>query len=110
MTMPMLNPSTLDGTETVQMPNPDDDLSICQFVLKYQLQFTKHFGPKYAYGVVNVHVHYSNRDDHEKLVAIARVRPTYQSTKGKTTEFDIPYGKFKLWRANVKLFDFISAK
>ncbi len=95
-------------TEAAQMPDPDDDLSIWELVLKYQLQFTKHFGPKYAFGVTNVE--YKQQKDNELIVATARVRSVHRPTKGDTCQFDVPYGKFLVWRKNVKLYDFISAK
>jgi len=97
-----------EGTEAVQTANPDDRLSIYSFILKYQLQFTRHFGPNHAYGVT--FSEYTQRDENERIVATARVRPVYQSIKGKTCQFEVPYGKFLVWRKNVKLYDFISVK
>ena len=92
------------ATETVKMPDPDDMLSVYDFILKYQLHFTKYFGPKFAYGVT------FSESNAETIVATARVRPVYQSIKGSTCQFAVPYGKFLVWRKNVKLYDFISNK
>ena len=97
-----------EDNEAIQANNPDDLLSIRQLVIKYQLQFTRHFGPKYAYGVTDVE--YTSRDDHERIVATARVRPAHQATRGETCQFDVPYNKFLVWRTNIKLYDFISVK
>jgi len=104
--MPKLNPTTMDGTEAVQMLDLDDDLSIYKFILKYQLQFTNYFGPRYAFGVTDAS--WSQTGSADRIVATARVQPAYQSTKGRTCQFDVPYDKFKVWRKNVNLYDFIS--
>ena len=84
--------------------NPDDDLTIWSVIMKYQLDFTKHFGPKYAYGVCNVEYHSTSEEIH----VVARVRKPYHSTKGLNTGFDVPMKKFNVWRKNVKLYSFIS--
>ena len=84
--------------------NPDDDLSIKDVIMKYQLDFTSYFGPKYAYGVAFVY----HRSTEDSITVIARVQQIHQSTKGITTEFDVPMGKFKVWRKNVKLYKFIA--
>ncbi len=74
--------------------------------MKYQLDFTKYFGPDHAYGVTDV----AYSADRDAVLATARVKPIHQSTKGAETSFNVPMGKFKVWRANVKLFKFISVK
>lgn len=104
--MMMAKHNTMTGTEAVQIPNPDDKLSIYSFIMKYQLQFTKYFGPSHAYGVT--HASWSQSNDYERILATARVRPVYKSIKGNTCEFEVPFGKFQVWRKNVKLYDFIA--
>ena len=97
-----------EQTETDTLPNPDDDLSMWQLIMKYQLQFTNHFGPKYAFGAINVE--YTQRDDNERVIVTARVQPAHQATRGETCRFEVPYGKFLVWRKNIRLYDFISVK
>ena len=97
-----------EGTEAVKTPNPDDRLSIWNLIMKYQLQFTKHFGPAYAFGITDVE--YTQRDDNERILATSRVRPVHQATRGETCQFEVPYSKFLVWRKNIKLYDFISSK
>lgn len=99
------------GSRVTTLPgkamNPDDRLSIYNFIRKYQIQFTKHFGPKYAYGVVDSE--WSQRgDEGDRIIATARVRPAHQSTRGRTCRFNVPYGKFTIWRKNLRLYEFIS--
>ena len=78
--------------------NPDDKLSDVDIILKYQLQFTRHFGPDYAYGVYGVgHNWESNKNGGREYLQIrARVKPIYQPTKGKQTHFEVPMEKFKV--------------
>ena len=97
-----------EDLEMVKKMNPDDRLSMWDIIMKYQLQFTKNFGPKYAYGVTEVE--YTNRDDNERIIATARVRPAHQATRGETYIFEVPYSKFLIWRKNIKLYDFIKGK
>lgn len=86
--------------------NPDDALSVKDVIMKYQLDFTEYFGPKYAYGVAFVYY----RSTEDSITVIARVQQIHQSTKGITTQFDVPVGKFKVWRNNVKLYKFMAEK
>ena len=85
-------------------PDPDNELTIRAVIMKYQLDFTEYFGPKYAYGVA--YVYYRFGDD--EIEVVARVQPLHQSTQGLTTSFTVKMGKFKVWRGNIKLYKFIS--
>jgi hypothetical protein len=71
-------------------------------VLRYQLQFTKWFGPKCAYGVVDVYDY-----DAETIEVVARVRPVHQPIKGKTIEFVVDKKKAMSWVANAELYNFV---
>lgn len=90
----------------------NDDLSIPKIVQKYQMHFTRRFGPKHAYGVVDVNVCLLDKDhaDNYELKVTARTKPIWKPVKGKTTRFTVRDGEFETWRKNVKLLDFISAK
>ena len=92
--------------DSMQAANPDDDLSVKDVIMKYQLDFTSYFGPKYAYGVAFVYY----RSTEDSITVIARVQQIHQSTKGITTQFDVPMGKFNGWRKNVKLYKFMAVE
>jgi len=97
-------PITGRGSKVETLPNSDDLLSIRAFVIKYQLAFTKCFGPKYAYGVYNVNFFGPDGNLH----VVARVKTVHQCTKGTITDFDVPMEKFRVWRKNVNLYTFVS--
>ena len=84
----------------------DFDLSTQAFILKNQLHFTKYFGPKYAYGVTEVNW----KSTLDRFQVYARVRPAYQSVKGREVDYWVDMKKFNVWRLNVKLYDFIEGK
>lgn len=89
--------------DVMQAGNPDDDLTIYQVIMKYQMDYTKYFGPNYAFGVRDVT--YISADD--QIEVIARVYPVHQPTRGMRTTFKVPMHKFEVWRNNIKLYKFI---
>ena len=91
--------------QKVTYRNPDDDLPIRQLILKYQRYFTKYFGPHYAYGVLDVE--YLHNEDGDHIRVTSRVRCAHQSTKGKQTQYNVPYERFRNWRSNLKIYSFI---
>ena len=94
------------GTKVEKLPNPDDDLCVWDLLIKYQLPFTKYFGPKYAYGVVDFD--WTGHDDFLQITA--RVKPVHQPIHGRTCKFDVPVKKFGVWRKNINLYEFIADK
>lgn len=104
MTMPL--PWSGRGSHVTELPKfKDAPNSVTELIMKYQLYFTRYFGPKYAYGVQEV-IHTWSGD----LQIVARVSPPHTITKGKTCHFNVKMAKFRIWRDNLRLYNFVSSR
>jgi len=76
-----------------------------RFVRKHQQDFAKYFLPKHVF---SVQLAYLDEEDDNIIQVIGRVRPTHQSTKGKTQKFKVDVDKYRVWKKNIKLYTFVS--
>ena len=90
--------------------NPDDLLSDARIAMKYQRNFAKYFLPKHIYSLQDAWREFSDHpgNEHDLIKVIGRVRPAHNSTKGKTQDFEVKMSKFRVWRKNIKLYNFIA--